>query len=622
MSIRQRFIFLVAGCIAGFISILLLLNHTLNQLEQLYSIESQLSSSHIHLQSMARQAQNYSLNNQADAAAEFEQLARQLQQGLKSLEPEFIAQTLPLESLQQAIRETDGYHLAFETLKKQKQSLGLTPVTGMYGQLRQAVHQAEKEIKAIENPALTAAMLMLRRHEKDFMLRHQVKYVRRFEQSFQTFTQQLSLSDTLDPSMKDKIQRPMLSYRNTFRQFVQVSREVGLNETEGALGQLNHQSQRLIQQLNQLHKETRAQIEALIASERRRAMILALLLCSGLSLLTIWLAWRVVGRINLLVRHMTEISDGEGNLTVHLNSQSTDELGELSRAFNRFIEKIRNSVSHAAQTANTLEDKAGALRNTANQTLTICHHQDNKLGELSQALSETSAFSSEIEERIRTAKHTTEEISEQSANIAQLSHKSRMAGQQLIVDVEEAVIEIEQLEQDSQKISDVMSSIAEIAAQTNLLALNAAIEAARAGEQGRGFAVVADEVRNLSLKTQTSAEQINQQIETLQEKVRHATQAIRKTQSKTTDRLTDSSKADDLFATIEQQIRDLNHQSQAIARLSQQQGATMICAEQQLADTQQAMQSNLSASENNQATSDQLSELSGLLKKEMGRFTV
>ncbi|MBB1485051.1 methyl-accepting chemotaxis protein [Oceanospirillum sediminis] len=622
MSIRQRFILLIAGSIAGFFSILILLNHTLNQLEQLYLTEDKLSSSHIQLQLMARKAQNFSLNNQEESAQEFQQQADELKQTLKLLEEQFRQQELPLPPLSRVIQGTSRYTEAFSQLRTQKLNLGLTPVTGMYGQLRKAVHQAEQRIKDAGQTQLTAAMLMLRRHEKDFMLRHQIKYVQKFDSSFQIFEQQLDNASALNPQQKDGIRQPMQQYQQTFKRFVQVSRSVGLDESQGALGELNARSQQLIQELDALHNDTRTQIESLISSKRLNAMVLTVLLCVVLTMATVWLAWRVVSRINLVVGHMKEISDGDGNLSVHLNSQSPDELGELSRAFNRFTEKIRNSVSHAAETATTLESRANQLHNTANSTLETCHQQDSQLQELSQALSNTTSYSQQVESRVEAASDMTRVISTQSDEIAQLSQQNQTASKQLITDVEAAVQEIEQLEADSQKISEVMASIAEIAAQTNLLALNAAIEAARAGEQGRGFAVVADEVRNLSLKTQDSAVQIYQQIDQLQDKIRHATQVIRNTQSSTNERLRHNERIDELFSSIEHRISELNTQNQAIVDISQQQIATMHQAEQQLYATQEAMRSNLESADTNRHTSDQLFELSGMLKQEMGRFTV
>lgn len=622
MSIRQRFILLIAGSIAGFFSILILLNHTLNQLEQLYLTEDKLSSSHIQLQLMARKAQNFSLNNQEESAQEFQQQADELKQIFKLLESQFRQQELPLSPLTRVIQDTSSYTEAFSQLRTQKLNLGLTPVTGMYGQLRKAVHQAEQRIKDAGQTQLTAAMLMLRRHEKDFMLRHQMKYLQKFDNSFQVFEQQLDNASALNAQQKDGIRQPMLQYQQTFKRFVQVSRSVGLDESQGALGELNARSQQLIQELDALHNDTRTQIESLISSKRLNAMVLTVLLCVVLTMATVWLAWRVVSRINLVVGHMKEISDGDGNLSVHLSSQSPDELGELSRAFNRFTEKIRNSVSHAAETATTLESRANQLHNTANSTLETCHQQDSQLQELSQALSNTTSYSQQVESRVEAASDMTRAISTQSDEIAQLSQLNQTASKQLITDVEAAVQEIEQLEADSQKISEVMASIAEIAAQTNLLALNAAIEAARAGEQGRGFAVVADEVRNLSLKTQDSAAQIYQQIDQLQDKIRHATQVIRNTQSSTNERLRHNERIDELFSSIEHRISELNTQNQAIVDISQQQIATMHQAEQQLYATQEAMRSNLESADTNRHTSDQLFELSGMLKQEMGRFTV
>ena len=620
MSIRHRFILLILGSVAGFFSILVLVNHSLNQLENLKRIDSQLANSHIRLLEMAHAEQEFSLNNQARAADQFHALAGQLQQTLQQLEPAFIEQQLPIQALQNAKQDALSYQTAFQQLEQKKNALGLTPITGIYGQLREAVHQAEEVINARHQVALNAAMLMLRRHEKDFMLRHQLKYLDKFERAVDSFDQQLQQSDLSIP-VKQQIAQHMQGYEQTFRRFVDLSKQVGLAPDKGALGQLRKQGQQLTLQLEGIHQQTAQQVQDLIAEKRLTTLVLTLLLCVLLCISSVWLAYRVVSRINLLLMHMTEIADGDGDLSARLISNSPDELGELARAFNRFIEKIRNSIKHAANTAQSLQVSAGDLKTTANETLEACYLQDQRLSELKQALSDTSSHSQTVKAKVDSAREMTEQVNAQSEEIAYLARQNQAASKQLINDVEAAVQEIEQLEQDSENISEVMTSIAEIAAQTNLLALNAAIEAARAGEQGRGFAVVADEVRSLSLKTQSSAEQIHQQIDQLQHKIQQATQVIRNTQTRTSERLQQSARINEVFASIEQQINALNQQNKDIFQISQQQSNRMEYAEQQLQQAQFAMEANLSAASNNRQISDTLAELSGHLQQEMSTFS-
>ena len=620
MSIQRRFIVLILASAIGLFSILILIYDSLNQLENLKHIDNGLATGHIHLLEMAQTEQNFSLDNQPEAAEHFHTLAKQLIQTLQQLEPAFINQDLATTELQDVLKATHSYQTAFQQLEEKKSALGLTPASGMYGQLRKAVHNAEHEINASNQVELKALMLMLRRHEKDFMLRHKLKYLDKFEHSVANFDQQLKQSD-LSVQKQQQIAQYMQEYQQTFRRFVDVSKQVGLTPQQGALGEMKQQELQLIEQLEQIHQQTGAQIQSLISEKRLTTLTVTLLLCLLLCAGSTWLAYRVVSRINRLLQHMKEIADGEGDLSARLISNSPDELGELARAFNRFIEKIRNSVEHAANTALSLQNSAGQLKNTADKTLETCTLQDQRLAELQQALIETENHAQAVEERVDNARLMTEQVNAQSEEITHLAQQNQIASQQLIQDVGSAVEEIEQLEQDSEKISEVMASIAEIAAQTNLLALNAAIEAARAGEQGRGFAVVADEVRSLSLKTQSSAEQINHQIDQLQSKTQQATQVIRNTQTRTSERLQQSARINEIFATIEQQINALNQQNKDILSISQQQIDTVDYAGQQLQQAQSAMEANLSAATSNNQISDELSKLSSHLQQEMSKFS-
>ena len=277
-----------------------------------------------------------------------------------------------------------------------------------------------------------------------------------------------------------------------------------------------------------------------------------------------------------------------GDMTVTFNANSRDELGELGEVFNATVKKIHDLIERVGHTVGEVERQAGQVENVSARSNQAVAGQRLQIEQVATAMNQMSATSLEVARSAAAAVSSAHSVNDETLSGRGLVQSQQGSIAALAGEIDQSVLVINQLATDSQAISRVLEVIKSIAEQTNLLALNAAIEAARAGEQGRGFAVVADEVRTLAKRTQQSTEEIEQMISKLHSGVGAAVKAMGSSHQMASGTVGQSEKVQQALENILDAVGMIVDQNQQIAAAVEQQTAVAHDIDQNIVEINRA----------------------------------
>ena len=326
--------------------------------------------------------------------------------------------------------------------------------------------------------------------------------------------------------------------------------------------------------------------------------------------------------LHTMTRAMSNIAEGEGDLTRRLEIHNHDEFGILGTAFNRFVERIHGSIREVSSATEQVNEVALRVISASNSSMSNSDEQSNRTNSVAAAINQLGAAAQEIAgNAAQASQHASSArlLAEEGQQVVQRNIDAMNRLSDLIVTSSE---HIETLNNKTVNIGQILEVITSISQQTNLLALNAAIEAARAGEAGRGFAVVADEVRNLAHRTQESAQQVQTMIEELQVGARESVDTMGQSQRHSQDSMDIANQAGERLGSVTQRIGEIDGMNQSVATATEEQTAVVDSINMDINEINMLNQEGV---ENLQATLRACSDLeqqAGRLKHLVGSFRI
>lgn len=453
------------------------------------------------------------------------------------------------------------------------------------------------------------------------------------KQAHDRFLQSLDISDIATDAEREEFLRRYDVWKTQATEIIRLAQSADANANAeaqrksygsgaDAFGQLrsyiDELQEKRLAHVENFSQDTEAYVET--ASLTLLVMVILGILVSALA--AFFLPLLVIRSLNRISDRIQNIAEGDGDLTIRIDLNSDDELGQLANHVNRFMAKLQRVIADVLRNTTEVSQTAESLLEVSSTSQRAADEQCHAITMVVTAVNELTVAIQEVARNTSNTALNTKEatnITDQGQSRIQLAVE-RVQG--LATRISQTAETMMQLENEAKKVTSVIDVIRGVAEQTNLLALNAAIEAARAGEQGRGFAVVADEVRTLASRTQQSTHDIQGMLEQLQKGVQHAVSAMNASATVTEEAVVSASDAGKSLAGIGEAVKGISDMTLQIATAAEQQSSVTAEIDRNLVQINNLAMNTAQDASKTAQESQRLNELSVHLRQLMGQFKV